>query len=107
MLIKYYYEYILVVCESFEKFVKLYVFELIWIVQFSVFEGDLSKYVVVVLFNSLGEEFNEVQCVGFECYIQVGGNVVIVYCVIIVVKFGQWFWYEKLVGCNFVIYFML
>ncbi|HEU6455526.1 MAG TPA: ThuA domain-containing protein [Roseateles sp.] len=104
---KYHYEYIPVARESFEKLAKLHAFELTWTAQPSAFEGDLSKYAAVVLLNSSGEEFNEAQRAGFERYIQAGGNAVIVHRAIIVAKPGQWPWYEKLVGRNFVIHPML
>ena len=104
---KYHYEYIPVARDSFEKLARLHAFELTWAAQPYAFEGDLSKYAAVVLLNSSGEEFNEAQRAGFERYMKAGGNAVVVHRGIIVAKPGQWPWYEKLVGRNFVIHPML
>jgi len=104
---KYHYEYIPIARESFEKMARLHSFELTWTAQPSAFEGDLSRYAAVVLLNSSGEEFNEAQRAGLERYMKAGGNAVVVHRAIIVAKPGQWPWYEKLVGRNFVIHPML
>ncbi|MCE4555464.1 ThuA domain-containing protein [Roseateles cellulosilyticus] len=104
---KYHYEYIPVARDSFEKLARLHAFELTWTAQPAAFEADLSKYAAVVLLNSSGEEFNEAQRAGLERYMKAGGNAVVVHRAIIVAKPGQWPWYEKLVGRNFVIHPML
>jgi len=103
---KYHYEYIPVARESFERLSKLHAFELAWTATPQALEGDLSKYAAVVLLNSSGEEFNDVQRASFERYMRGGGNAVVVHRAIISAP-GKWPWYERLVGRSFRIHPMV
>ena len=97
---KYHYEYIPIAKDSFQKMAVIHQFGLTWADNPHYFDGDLSKYAVIVFLDTQADALSESQRENFVNYIHNGGGFVAVHKTI--GEADYWPWFAKLVGRTFI-----